>query len=96
MISEWLARLSELRQHHRRRRAGRPPTDHRVVIHDVRPAGADDDFVPYLAAICSEPGCGWLELADPGHVGAAEEEQLRARAAKHTSTIAPGTMRPLG
>ncbi len=86
--------IAERRQRRRRRRAGLPPTDHLVEIHDVRPFDPAE-YEPYLIAICAEPDCGWLEFADPKLIGPSEEEQLRAKAAEHSTRVAADLQRPL-
>jgi hypothetical protein len=86
--------FAEARERRRRRRAGLPPTDHLVEIHDVRPLDPTD-YERYLVAICTEPECGWLDFADPKLIGPTEEQQLRTKAAKHTTTVAADLHRPL-
>jgi hypothetical protein len=87
--------IAEARERRRRRRVRRPPTDHLVEILDVRPLNAED-FEPYMIAMCSEPECDWFEFADAKLIGLPEEEQLRSKAAEHSTAIAPGLHRPLG
>jgi hypothetical protein len=87
--------FAEARERRRRRRSGLPPTDHLVEILDVRPLKAGD-FEPYLIALCSEPECDWLEFADLKLIGPSEEEQLRTKAATHSTATAPCLQRPLG
>lgn len=72
------------RQH---RRAGLPQTDHLVEIFQVRPEPGDDNE-PFLVAICADDECGWMEFADDDVLDQSEEEQLRAKAARHTTNVA--------
>jgi hypothetical protein len=75
------------RRRRQRRRAGLPQTDHLVEIFQVRPEpGAD--YEPYLVAICADDECGWMEFADEDVLDRSEEEQLRAKAAQHTTNVA--------
>jgi hypothetical protein len=81
-------------------RAGRPPTDHQVTIHEVRPFDAAD-YAPYLVAICDEDHCGWTQFADapdgietPAGLAAADAA-LRVTAAGHTTNVATERFRPL-
>ena len=90
------AGLAEARERRRRKREGTPPTDHVVEILDVRPLPPDTSYEPYLMALCSEPGCDWMEFPDDKLIGAPEEDQLRRLAAEHSTTVAPGLVRPLG
>ena len=87
--------IAESRERRRRRRSGLPPTDHLVEILDVRPFDPAD-YEPYLIAVCTDPDCGWLEFADPKLIGPTEEEQLREKAAKHSTSVAADLHRPLG
>jgi hypothetical protein len=86
--------IAERQERRRRRRAGLPPTEHLVEIHDVRPFDPAE-YEPYLVAICAEPDCGWLEFADPKLIGPSEEGQLREKAAKHSTRVAADLQRPL-
>lgn len=74
------------RSRRRRTRAGLPQTDHRVEIFQVRPQPGDDE--PYLVAICADDECGWMEFGDDDVLGQSEEEQLRAKAARHSTNVA--------
>jgi hypothetical protein len=71
----------------RRRRAGQPETDHLVEIFHVRPESGDD-YEPYLVAICADDGCNWMEFADDDVLVQSDEEQLRVKAARHTTNVA--------
>jgi hypothetical protein len=78
------AAAQKRRQH---RRAGLPQTHHLVEIFQVRPELGDDDE-PFLVAICADDECGWMEFADDDVLEQSEEEQLRAKAARHTTNVA--------
>lgn len=73
-----------------RRAAGLPDTDHLVEIVEVV---ADDD-PPFLMAMCADAECGWMEFPSRELTYGEQEQPLRAEAARHTSTIAPGIVRP--
>jgi hypothetical protein len=81
--------LAKARHRWRRRRAGLPPTDHVVEIHDVRP-NTPEHFEPYLMAVCTDPECDWEQYSDPKLIGISEEQHLRDRAARHTTAVANG------
>lgn len=59
---------------------------HRVTVHDVRPT-SDDDFEPYVVAICE---CGWIgdfhETTEPAF----------SDAYGHSPEMTPDPIRPLG
>ena len=88
--------IAAARKRRARRRVGQPPTDHLVEILDVRPPPGDDDYEPYLMAICSVDGCDWTAHVDPALGYAAAEADLRQRARKHTTNVATDIVRPLG
>jgi hypothetical protein len=88
--------ISQARERRRRRRSGEPPTDHLVEILDVRPSASDDGFEPYLMARCDDPDCDWMAFPDDKLIGVADEDQLRNKAARHTTKIASQVIRPLG
>jgi hypothetical protein len=75
------------RRRRRRGRAGLPQTDHLVEIFQVRPEPGDNNE-PFLVAICADEECGWTEFADDDVLDRSEEDQLRAKAARHTTNIA--------
>lgn len=75
------------RRRRQRKRAGLPQTNHLVEIFQVRPEPGDDNE-PYLVAICADGECGWMEFGDDDVLGPSEEEQLRAKAARHTTNVA--------
>lgn len=77
--------LAAARRRRQRRRAGLPQTDHLVEIFWVRPEPGDD---PFLVAICADDECGWMEFADDDVLDQSEEEELRAKAARHTTNVA--------
>lgn len=78
--------LAAARSRRQRKRAGLPQTDHLVEIFQVRPEPGDD--VSYFVAICADDECGWMEFGDDDVLGQSEEEQLRAKAARHSTNVA--------
>jgi hypothetical protein len=80
------------RRRRQRRRAGLPQTDHLVEIFQVRPEPGDDNE-PFLMAICADDECGWMEVADDDVLDQSEEEQLSAKAARHTTNVARDVQR---
>ncbi len=73
-----------------RQRASLPRTDHLVEIVEADPG--DGPGGRFLVAVCGDSSCGWMGYADEGV--AAEEENLRAKAARHSSQVAAGVIRP--
>jgi hypothetical protein len=51
---------------------------------------------PYLTASCTEPECGWTADPDGELIGISEEQQLRDKAAQHTTTVAADVRRIVG
>lgn len=82
--------VGERARRDRRRRASLMPTEHPVEIVEADPG--DGPSGRFLVAICDESGCGWMEFADDD--APAEEENLRAKAARHSSQVAAGVTRP--
>lgn len=79
--------INAARARRRRVRAGLPPTDHLVEIFEVRTT-AGKGSEPYLVAICADDDCGWSAFADDDVLGRPEEDQVRAKAARHTTNVA--------
>jgi hypothetical protein len=81
------ASFAAARSRRQRKRAGLPQADHLVEIVKVRPEPGDDSE-SYFVAICAHDGCGWMEFADDDILEQSEEEQLRAKTARHSTNVA--------
>ncbi|WP_155371289.1 hypothetical protein [Catellatospora vulcania] len=82
--------VGEQARRNARERASWSRTDHLVEI--IEADAGDGPAGRFLVAVCDEHGCGWMEFADDGVV-AEEEENLRAKAARHSSQVAAGVIR---
>ena len=81
----------------RRRRDGKPDTDHEVEILETRPLPDEpEQYPPYYVAVCSVDECGWLsDVVDLGEDPRAALAKVRAEAVTHSSVVT-GPRRPLG
>lgn len=77
------------RRRRRRRKAGLAETEHLVEIFEVWP----EREAPYYVAICADDECGWMEFADDKVLGPSKEEQVRAKARRHSTNVAAETQR---